>query len=59
MDETGNVVREFMIGNTHVKICDDYCRDKSPEDVDEILKRIAKIVIGPLTVAAEQQNHTE
>ena len=26
-------VEEFKIGNTNVKIADDYCRDKTPEDV--------------------------
>lgn len=27
-------VEEFKIGNTNVKIADDYCRDKTPEDVN-------------------------
>jgi hypothetical protein len=37
----GNVVKEFTIGNTKIKICDDYCRDKKDEDVQAILDRIA------------------
>lgn len=37
----GNVVKEFKIGNTQIKICDDYCRDKTPEDVKRILEKIA------------------
>lgn len=37
----GHIVEEFMIGNTKVKICDDYCRDKSPEYIQMTLKRIA------------------
>ena len=52
MVPVGNVVEEFKIGNTKVRICDDYCRDKTPEDVDAILKNIAETVSGPL-VAAE------
>ena len=36
-----NIVRDFTIGNTRIKIADDYCRDKTPEEVQEILKRIA------------------
>ena len=40
--EIGNVVKEFYIGKTKVKICDDYCRDKTPEDVEKILNRIAE-----------------
>lgn len=47
MDE-GHVVEEFYIGNTHIRICDDYCRDKTPEEVEAILKRIADITLGPL-----------
>ena len=50
---TGHVVEEFYIGPTHVRICDDYCRGKTREDVQAILDRIAEITIGPLTVAAE------
>ena len=37
----GNVVKDFKIGNTRIKICDDYCRDKTPKDVQAILDRIA------------------
>ena len=39
--EPGHVVKEMQIGNTRIKICDDYCRDKTPEDVQAILTRIA------------------
>lgn len=53
MVATGNVVKEFNIGNTRVKICDDYCRKKSAQDIEAILLRIAQMVIGPLTVAAD------
>lgn len=49
---TGNVVEEFNLGNTRIKICDDYCRTKTKEEVEEILKRIAKNTIGPLSVSA-------
>lgn len=52
MVEQGHVVREMKIGNTHIRICDDYCRDKTKEDVDEILRRIARNAIGPITAAA-------
>ncbi|WP_425447777.1 hypothetical protein [Dethiothermospora halolimnae] len=40
----GNVVEEYMLGNTKIKICDDAYRDKTKEDVEEILKRVANIV---------------
>lgn len=54
MVATGNVVKEFTIGKTRVKICDDYCKEKTKAEIDEILKRIAKNAIGPLTVATSQ-----
>jgi len=40
--DEGNVVMEKMIGNSRVMICDDYCRDRTPEEVQAILKRIAR-----------------
>lgn len=52
---TGHVVEEFYIGPTHVRICDDYCRGKTREDVQAILDRIAEIAIGPLIAAEEER----
>ena len=37
-----NVVRDFQIGNTRIKIADNYCRDKTACDVEWILKSIAE-----------------
>ncbi len=51
MVATGNVVREFNIGQTKVRICDDYCRNKTETEINEILRRIAKNALGPLTNA--------
>ena len=45
MTDTGqspNIVRDFTVGNTRIKIADDCCRDKTPEDVRRILKEIAQ-----------------
>jgi len=39
------VVRDFYIGNTHIKINDEYCRNKTKEEVDAILERIADITM--------------
>ena len=44
MTADGNVVKDFQIGNTRIKICDDYCRDTSSEEVQAILDRIANRV---------------
>jgi hypothetical protein len=37
----GNVVEDFNIGNTRIKICDDYCYGKTPQAVQVILDRVA------------------
>ena len=38
--EPPHIVRDFYIGNTRVKIADNYCRNKTKEEVDAILHRI-------------------
>ena len=45
------VVLEQKIGGTTVRIHDDYCKDKSPEDVRKILRRIADFVQGEVAAA--------
>jgi len=55
MTDTGqsaNIVRDFTVGNTRIKIADDCCRDKTPEDVQKVLRRIARIVQPALAAAA-------
>lgn len=37
----GHVVEDYYIGRTHIRICDDYCRDQTPEQAQAILDRIA------------------
>lgn len=54
MSETapsGNAVENLRIGNTSVRIFDDYCRSRTPEEIKIILDRIAARAIGSLTVA--------
>jgi hypothetical protein len=48
----GHVVEDFMIGNTHILICDDACRDMTPEDTQRVLDSIAK-AIAPAYFAAK------
>lgn len=55
MSDTGqrpNIVRDFTVGNTRIKIADDCCRDKTPEDVQRILKEIAREAQAAFTAAA-------
>ncbi|MDN5302398.1 MAG: hypothetical protein PWQ60_1912 [Thermoanaerobacteraceae bacterium] len=37
------LVEEYRLGNTKIEIYDDAYRDKTQEDIDRILKRIASI----------------
>lgn len=39
------VVSDYKIGNTNIKICDDACRDKTPQEVEAILERLKAIAI--------------
>lgn len=40
------IAEEFMLGNTHVIIMDDYCKDKTKAEVDAILDRCAQIAMN-------------
>lgn len=38
----GHVVKDYYIGHTHILICDDYYRDKTPEELEAVRERISK-----------------
>lgn len=57
LTDVPNVVKVLHIGNTTVKIADNYCRDKTPEEVQEILRRIARTAQASLTAAAIKNNN--
>ncbi|HHW01673.1 MAG TPA: hypothetical protein GXX35_02455 [Thermoanaerobacterales bacterium] len=38
------LVKEYKLGNTKIEIYDDAYKDKTQEDIDRILKRIANII---------------
>mgnify|MGYP000052732980 CR=1 FL=1 len=42
------LVEEYKIGNTTIKIYDDAYKDKTQEDIDRILERIAHIAKNAL-----------
>ena len=52
--EQGNVVMELKAGNARIKICDDHCRDKTPEEVKAILTRISNKALTELTAQARE-----
>lgn len=47
------VALEQKIGNGAVRIRDDYCKDKTPEDARKILRRIADYVQSEATAKSE------
>jgi len=51
----GNVVAEMRIGNTNIKICDDYCRGVTPEETDAVLKRVARRAAEAFNRRADEQ----
>ena len=51
-EHSPNIVRDFTVGNTRIRIADDCCRDKTPEEVQAILKRIAQRAQAAITAAA-------
>ena len=36
----GNIVEHFFLGETEITICDDYCRGKTQEEVEVLLREI-------------------
>ena len=43
MDKQGNIVKEYMDGNTTIKICDDSYINSTQEMIDLILKNCTRI----------------
>ena len=41
-----NIVKEFRLGGTRVKICNDYCINKTQGDINNILNCIAETAKG-------------
>ncbi|AEE97549.1 hypothetical protein [Mahella australiensis] len=39
----GEIVKEYNIGDTKIKICNAEYKDKTPEEIDLILKRVEAI----------------
>lgn len=58
-----NVVRDFQIGNTRIKIADNYCK-KTASEVEQLLRRISEqaqrqFIAAATTGKYEQQEDTD
>lgn len=51
MTKQPNIVRDFSIGNTKIKIADNYCAGKTADDVKLILRNVAEKAQRSLTAA--------
>lgn len=49
------IVKDYYVGNTHIRVHDDYCL-KTKEEVDAVLKRIGNIYTSYLTRKAYDDN---
>ncbi len=54
----GKPVKEIKRGETTFIFYDDYCKDTTPEEVDAILKQIAKDVLPALRAAHLHKEET-
>jgi len=59
--ETPGIVKDFMVGHTRIKIADDFCRDRTREDVAQALREIARTAQAYLSAAAGEgeRPHTD
>ncbi len=56
MNAEPNIVCEYTIGNTRVKIADNYYADKTADDVKRILRDVARKAQRSLSAAANRRN---
>ena len=50
-----NIAKDFYKGHTHIKIATDYCNDKTPQDVERTLEKIAGTALIHIRAAAERE----
>lgn len=49
IEKEEDLVEEFKIGNTSIKIYDTYCKNKTPEEIQAILERCSYIASEALS----------
>ena len=45
LEREGNCVAVYKFGSTTVRVCDDYYRDKTQEEIDQVIWNIEEIYI--------------
>lgn len=51
-----NIVRDYRIGNTRIKVADNYCK-KSDDEIESILRRITQQAKRHICAAASTGNY--
>nr|DAK86095.1 MAG TPA: hypothetical protein [Caudoviricetes sp.]DAU53234.1 MAG TPA: hypothetical protein [Caudoviricetes sp.] len=51
----GHVVKDYYIGHTHIKICDDCYRDKTPEELEAQRQRLSDLCYELLEKQARRE----
>lgn len=52
-----HIVEEYKLGNIRIKIADDYCRVKTKEQLDKLLREIADTVLRNINSAFVTENN--
>lgn len=52
-----NVVEEYKIGNTTIKICDAAYKDKTKEELEETYRRINAVCMKIIKIEAVKRNY--
>lgn len=56
---TGTVVKEFMIGNTRIKICNDAYINRTPEELEQTRKRLTDIGVRCVMSSSFNEDATD
>lgn len=55
--ENPEIVEDYMIGNTRIKIAVNFCKNKTKEEVDAIMEQIKRIAMDDWRGAAMRKRH--
>lgn len=55
INEPDRIAKDYMIGNTKVRIATNYCDGKTPDEVQEILHRVSRMAAGAFVAQAARE----
>lgn len=57
--EKPHIVEDFVIGNTRIQIADNFCKNKTKEEIDAILRNIEQIAMNNWIKTTSKKNEEE